>query len=229
MVSIIIPVYNQAKKLDKCLKSIKGQTYDNYEIIVVNDGSIDGINLVLEKYKRIFNTRIKIINQGNKGANPARNRGAAAAQGEYLLFCDADLILKPIILELMLEKLISRPEVSYVYSSFRYGFKTFKLWPFDAQRLKKMPYIHTTSLIRKEHFPGFDETITRLQDWDLWLTMLELGHIGVWLNQVLFKIQTGGTMSNWLPSFFYKFLPFLFQVKKFKEAEGIIKKKHNLE
>jgi hypothetical protein len=128
----------------------------------------------------------------------------------------------------MLKTLRNNPRVSYVYSSFKYGSKTFKLWPFNANKLKKIPYIHTTSLIRQKHFPGFDEKIKRLQDWDLWLTMLKQGYIGIWIDKILFKVHTGGTMSGWLPSFIYKVMPFLPSVKKYKQAVEIIKKKHNL-
>ncbi len=228
MISIIIPVYNQANKLAQCLDGINKQTYDNYEIIIVNDGSTDNIAEVLSKYKGIFSYKLLIIEQVNKGANVARNNGAKRAKGEFLLFCDADVITKPEMLKIMLTTLKDNPRASYAYSSFKHGFKTFKLWPFNEERLKQMPYIHTTSLIRREHFPGFDENIKRLQDWDIWLTMLEKGYMGIWINQVLFKVQGGGTMSSWLPSFSYKSFPFISKVKKYEEAVKIIKEKHKL-
>ena len=90
--------------------------------------------------------------------------------------------------------------------------------------------MHSASFIRREHFSsvGWDESIKKLQDWDLWLTMLEQGHTGIWIGQILFKAQTGGTMSSWLPSFAYKLFPFLPSVKKYKKAVKIIKKKHGL-
>ncbi len=230
MISIIIPVYNQAKKLSKCLDSILKQTYNNYEIIIVNDGSTDNIEKILDKYKSELIHKFSYFNQENKGSNPARNRGAKIAKGKYLLFCDADIIMKPEMLKIMLDALKNNPKASYTYSSFKYGCKIFKLWPFDAEKLKQIPFIHTTSLMRKEHFPGFDESIKRLQDWDLWLTMFEQGHSGVWIDKVLFTIMGGGyTMSSWLPSFAYKLFPFLPSVKKYNEAVEIIKKKHNKE
>ncbi len=228
MISIIIPTYNQSKKLDKCLESIKVQTYDNYEIIVVNDGSSDNTVEVARKYKTIFGLKFEYFEQENRGAPAARNYGAQRARGEFLLFCDDDIIMRPDMLEIMLNTLKENPNASYVYSSFKYGRKTFRLWPFSVEKLREMPYIHTCSLIRKEHFPGFDENIKRLQDWDLWLTMLECGYKGVWIDKVLFKVQPGGTMSYWLPSFAYKIFPFLPRVKKYKQAVEIIKKKHNL-
>jgi len=229
VISIIIPVYNQADKLRQCLDSICAQKVPrkNYEVIIVNDGSSD--ELSISDYKSEIKN-LKIINQENKGSNAARNRGFQEARGEYLLFCDADIIMEPNMFDDMTNALENNPKASYAYPSFYWGAKLFKLWPFDAEKLKKMPYIHTTSLIRREHFPqsGWDENIKRLQDWDLWLTMLEKGKIGIWIDKVLFKVQTGGTMSNWLPAFVYKLLPFLPSVKKYKKAVEIIKKKHLL-
>ncbi|MBU0722442.1 glycosyltransferase family 2 protein [Patescibacteria group bacterium] len=231
MISIIIPVYNQAEHLMHCLVSIKKQTYDNYEIIVVNDGSTDNVIAVIEKFKQIFGFNLTYSEQENKGASAARNKGDKLAKGEYIIFCDADVVMKPTMLELMLNTLKHNQSASFCYSSFILGYKKFKLWSYDVEKLKIMPYIHTTSLIKKEHFPGFDETLKKFQDWDLWLTMLDHGHAGVWVNQVLFKVAVTGTqtMSNWLPSFIYKLLPWLPAVKKYNQAMSIIKKKHNNE
>ena len=134
------------------------------------------------------------------------------------------------MLELMLKTLKDNPSASFCYSSFIWGHKKFKLWPFDAEKLKIMPYITTTSLIRLKDFSGFDESLKKFQDWDLWLTMLYQGRTGVWIDKILFKMAVGGTqtMSNWLPALAYKLLPWLPQVKKYNKAMAIIKKKHNL-
>lgn len=229
MISIVIPVYNQADKLKKCLDSIIGQTYDNYEIIVVNDGSTDNFEKIIKPYKDKLGLKLEIINQENQGAAAARNRGARRGRGEFIIFCDADVVmLTRGMLRIMREALRQAPQASYAYSSFKWGLKTFRLWPFDAAKLREQPYIHTTSLIKRNDFPGFDENIKRLQDWDLWLTMLEQGHEGAWINRILFKVETGGTMSSWLPGFFYKIFPFLPVVKKYRRAVAIIKQKHNL-
>lgn len=227
MISIIIPIFNQAKKIPDCLDSIAAQTYKNYEIIVVNDGSKDKVGRVLERYREKFSPKIKIVHQRNQGANVARNNGFKISKGEFLLFCDADIVMRRDMLQNMLQK-IREENVSYVYSSHKFGFKKFRLWKFDEEKLKQMPYIHTTSLIRREDFPGFDEKIKRLQDWDLWLTMLENGKKGFWVDDYLFEVKDGGTMSSWMPSIFYKIFPFLPKVKKYKRSVAIIKEKHNL-
>lgn len=237
LLSIIIPTYQHGRELPQCLESILGQTFKNYEVIVVNDGSLDNTAEVLEKYQKKFNAFSKnfaIINQTNQGANVARNRGAKEAGGEFLLFCDADVILKKDALEKMLTALKEQKQASYVYSSFKFGFKLFRLWPFNEKRLKQMPYIHTTSLMRSKHFLGFDEKIKKFQDWDLWLTMLEKGYIGFWISEVLFKVMPRKKgMSYWLPSFFYK-IPWqnlgirIKAIEDYEKAKEIIKEKHRL-
>lgn len=230
MISIIIPVYNQAERLANCLAGIKKQTYDNYEIIVINDGSKDNVIKIIESFKPIFNFKLTYLEQENRGAGAARNRGAKLAKGEYIIFCDADTVMKPAMLELMLKTLKNNPGASFCYSSFIWGRKKFKLWPYDTEKLKTMPYINTTSLIRRKDFPGFDENLKKFQDWDLWLAMLKRGQSGVWLNQILFEVAVSGTqtMSQWLPSLAYKLLPWFKPVKKYHQAMAIIKKKHNL-
>jgi len=233
MISIIIPVYNQANKLIKCLNSIRFQTLKDLEVIIVNDGSTDDVinkigKFTLELEKSNENLSIKVITQENRGAPFARNRGFSESNGEFVIFCDADIVMKEDMLEIMLDTLNNNKDISYCYSSFYFGKKLFKLCPFNKNKLKEMPYIHTTSLIRREHFLGFDENIKKFQDWDLWLTMLENNYHGIWIDKVLFRVETGGTISNWLPAFAYKYLTFLSIVKKYNEAMSIIKQKHIL-
>lgn len=232
MISIIIPVYNQAQKLVKTLEGISRQAYQDYEVIIVNDGSNDQADLVFANYYKKLETenRYLFINQSNQGAPAARNRGLREARGEYLFFCDADAVLAPGALEAMLDALNRNPQASYAYPSFNWGRKLFKVGNFDPDKLKQGPYIHTMALIRRADFPaeGWDINIKKLQDWDLWLTMLEQGHVGVWVPQILFTVAPGGRISSWLPSFAYKFLPFLTEVKKYNNAVRLVKEKHGL-
>ncbi len=230
VISIIIPSYQHAKELPACLDGIFAQTFTDFEVIVVNDGSTDGTEEVVQPYLN----RISYISQENHGGNHARNRGAKDAQGDFLLFCDADIVMEKDFLQTMLDTLKAHPEASYAYASFKFGWKTFHLWSFDADILRRMNYIHTTSLIRREHFPGFDESIRRLQDWDLWLTMLAAGHTGVWVPRVMFRaIPHKGGISTWVPGIMYR-IPWkrfgitIPTVEKFHVAREVLKKKHYL-
>lgn len=232
MISIIIPLYNREKTIVKTLESIARQSYQVLEVIIVNDGSSDNSERVVAQYLKNIKNNISyyFFNQANAGAPAARNAGFRKSKGEYILFCDADVVLEPFALETMLQALNDNPGASYVYSSFNWGKKLFKLDEFNPEKLKKMPYIHSLSLIRRIDFPasGWDESLKKFQDWDLWLSMLKEEKIGLWIPQVLFTVETGGTISSWLPSFAYKLFPFLPAVKKYKKAMKIIKEKYGL-
>lgn len=99
-ISIIIPIYNAQKYLKNCLDSILKQSYKNFELILVNDGSTDNSLEICQKYAQ-EDKRIKLINQKNSGVSFARNRGFKEASGEYILFVDADDWLELDMLEIM--------------------------------------------------------------------------------------------------------------------------------
>ena len=95
MLSVIVPVYNAEKHLNRCLTSLLNQGVDDYEIICVNDGSTDGSLAILRGFKRNNPSVIKIVEQKNSGVFAARNTGMLFAQGDVLAFCDADDYLIP--------------------------------------------------------------------------------------------------------------------------------------
>lgn len=88
-ISVIVPIYNVERYLEKCLNSLMNQSFDDYEVIIVNDGSIDRSKEIAEKYEAKY-SNVVLLNQENKGAGQARNYGIEAAKGEYLLFVDSD-------------------------------------------------------------------------------------------------------------------------------------------
>ena len=94
LVSIIVPVYNTEKFVDKCLNSISNQIYKNLEIIIVNDGSTDNSLSICEKHKNI-DSRILILNQKNQGLSAARNTALKIASGEFISFIDSDDFIEP--------------------------------------------------------------------------------------------------------------------------------------
>ncbi len=95
LISLVLPVYNAAHTLTECLESILSQGYDGYEIILVNDGSTDGSQELIEQYAGRYPEKVKYVNQPNKGLGFARNTGIAMAQGTYLGFVDSDDFLAP--------------------------------------------------------------------------------------------------------------------------------------
>lgn len=89
-ISVIVPVYNSEKKLDKCLLSIVNQTYKNIEIIVINDGSKDNSLKIINKYKKLYPDKIKVYSWENHGIGMSRNKGICLATGDYIGFVDSD-------------------------------------------------------------------------------------------------------------------------------------------
>lgn len=114
-VSLIIPAYNGERFIAAALDSILGQTYRNFEIIVVNDGSTDGTANVLQHY----HAQVHWINQMNQGVAVARNRGLEVAQGEFVAFLDQDDVLLPDKLAVQVDCFDQRPELSIVHSGWR--------------------------------------------------------------------------------------------------------------
>lgn len=98
LLSVIVPVYNAARFIPRCLESLLGQTYRNLEIICVNDGSADDSAAVLDAYAA-KDSRVKVIHKENAGVSEARNRGLALAKGDIIGFCDADDAYVPGALE----------------------------------------------------------------------------------------------------------------------------------
>ena len=99
MVSVIVPVYNVEKYLDKCVSSILNQTYRGIEIILIDDGSTDGCGRMCDEYQ---DERIRVIHQANKGLSEARNSGIDIATGDYILFVDGDDWIEPNTVECLL-------------------------------------------------------------------------------------------------------------------------------
>ena len=89
-VSIIVPVYNVERYIDKCLESLVNQTLEDIEIIIVNDGSTDNSKEIIEKYKKQYNDKIIYLEKQNGGLSDARNYGIPYAKGEYIAFLDSD-------------------------------------------------------------------------------------------------------------------------------------------
>lgn len=108
-ISVIIPNYNYARYLDQAIESVLAQSYENVELIVVNNGSTDNSIEVLEKYRN----RIRLINQPNLGQSGARNSGLSVSSGEYISFLDADDFWEPNKLEMQISLMNDSTQLVY--------------------------------------------------------------------------------------------------------------------
>jgi len=154
LVSVVVPAYNAASKIKRCLDSICRQTYSDIEILVIDDGSVDGTADVVKKVAE-RDGRIRCITQENKGVAAARNKGLELARGNYIAFCDADDYVASDYIVLLLE---NRNEADWVIAGFsnviqgkEYPFEepygetcvTGKAWEDFLEGWYKNPYIAT--------------------------------------------------------------------------------------
>ena len=119
-VSIIVPVYNVEKYLEKCLDSLVNQSFKNIEIIIVNDGSTDNSEKIINKYCQKYHN-IKYLKKKNGGLSSARNYGLKFAKGEYILFVDSDDYIDNNMVELMYNAII-KDDNDIVVCEFNYDY-----------------------------------------------------------------------------------------------------------
>jgi glycosyltransferase involved in cell wall biosynthesis len=181
-VSIIIPVYNRANLIGRCIRSVLEQTYSDFELIVVDDGSTDN---TAEMIRRFSDRRIEILTvPENRGAQFARNMGIQHAVGKYIAFQDSDDEWTNNKLDKQVEVLDKAgPEVGLVYSGYWNVRGNSRVYlPSPATRPKEGDlhkillmgnFITTQTVLLKAECLAraglFDERLTRLQDWELWL------------------------------------------------------------
>lgn len=118
MVSIIVPVYNCIDSLVWCVHSILHQTYTDYELFLVDDGSTDGSGKLSDRFA-VEDDRIQVIHKPNGGVSSARNAGIDAATGEYITFCDSDDYLEPDYLETLVQAAEANPDCGHIWCCFQ--------------------------------------------------------------------------------------------------------------
>lgn len=133
MISIVIPLYNKDKQIEKTLESVFNQTFQNYEVVIVNDGSTDRS---VEIVKAIQDPRLRLVEQKNQGVSAARNRGVAVAEYDYIAFLDADDEWKPTYLETQLGLIRSFPDCSVYGCAYEFKYLN-KITP---ALLNRMPF-----------------------------------------------------------------------------------------
>ena len=117
LISVIIPVYNAEKHLKECLESVCGQTYQDLEIILVNDGSSDRSGKICDEWQK-KDSRIRVFHKENGGVSSARNEGLKAASGSLIGCVDADDWIEPEMYEKLSEALAADPEADAVFCGY---------------------------------------------------------------------------------------------------------------
>ena len=178
MISIIIPCYNQGAYLQEAIDSVKLQTYTDWEIIIVDDGSND--EETLQELKHFKETGIIVIETTNKGVSAARNKGIENAKGEFILPLDADDKIAPEYLEEAIRIMHEKAEVKLVYCNCEYfgTKKGLSLVPsFSLEGMLYENLIFNAALLRKADVlkaGGYDESfLTGWEDWEFWLRYIK--------------------------------------------------------
>ncbi|HEY9644318.1 MAG TPA: glycosyltransferase [Coleofasciculaceae cyanobacterium] len=193
-VSIVVPTYNGDRFIAAALDSVLNQTYTDYEIIVVDDGSTDQTVQVLKTY----GDRIQTVEQENRGVAAARNRGLALAQGEFIAFLDQDDLLLPDKLALQVKCFDDHPELGIIHSGWRLvnaqGHSLADIEPWhdvpnlDAPAwIRRMPVLFSAMLFRRDWLQQVNGLTTQFQqacDVDLVQRLVLLGCQSRWVRQV---------------------------------------------
>lgn len=184
-VSIIIPTYNYAEYICDAIDSALNQTYNNIEVIVVDDGSTDNTKeIVTKKYK----DKVTYIHQLNQGVSSARNNGITKSTGTWILTLDADDWIDPQYIEHALKKIQNKVSLITSRAHFvdlnlsslgrTYPEGSIDLAKTKLHRLVKENYVVTTSLFSKYMWHligGYDTNINRAEDWEFWINMVKNG------------------------------------------------------
>lgn len=200
LVSVIIPCYNHGDFLEETINSVLRQTYQHFEIVIVNDGSTDvSTNLLLEDADW---PNTKVVRIQNSGVSYARNLAIASSKGKYILPLDGDDKIDPTYLEKAV-KILESTDVTVVTTQVEYFGKKrglFELPEYSLEGLMGQNLLVCTSMFRRVDFyrtPGFNVNMKEgFEDWDFWLSLLKNGGTVHLINEVLFYYRIRKSSRN---------------------------------
>jgi teichuronic acid biosynthesis glycosyltransferase TuaG len=206
LVSVITPAYNCAEYIEECIESVLNQTYQNWEMLIVNDKSTDNTQSIVESYAK-KDSRIKLFNQEkNAGAAAARNKALELSQGRFVAFLDSDDAWRPNKLERQLEFML---ENKYGFTFTSYEIMSVK--PLDKKKIFRVPekinynqYLRNTIIgnltviMDKELLGEIRVEVGYLEDVLTWMKYLRQGHIAYGLdeNLAMYRVAENSVSSN---------------------------------
>lgn len=207
-ISVVVPAYNSQSTILETIDSVLEQTFTDFELIVINDGSTDRTLKLLET---VQDKRLKIYSYPNGGLPAARNRGIVRATGEFISFIDADDLWTPDKLELQLQALQTNPQAGVAYSwticmgnngkSFHPGVsESFQGNVYPNLLVGNFIASGSNVLIRKQAIESvgyFDESLKSCEDWDYWLRLAPKCEFAVVPKpQIIYRLSSGAMSSK---------------------------------
>lgn len=200
-VSIVIPCFNGGRDLPETLASLERQTCQDFETIIVDDGSTDVETLTLLK---TLPSGIQVLRQENRGLPAARNAGFGQARGAFLLPLDCDDQLEPAFLEKGLAALEANPQAGFVFAQMRLtgelaGITSKAYNPFVQLFLNQLPYCLLMRRRVWEEAGGYDESMRRgYEDWEFNIRLSKAGRHGMALHEPLFvyRVRKSGMLNS---------------------------------
>ncbi|HBQ97955.1 MULTISPECIES: glycosyltransferase family 2 protein [unclassified Roseofilum] len=207
-ISVVIPVYNGEETIKETIQSILNQTFEDFEIVVINDGSNDSTLEIISTFK---DRRLNVFSSENSGLSAARNRGITNAKGEYISFIDADDMWTEHKLEEQLKALQSNSWASVAYSWTNFVNENGKFLRSGCRinangdvflQLLRINFIQSGSnlLVKTKALArvgNFDESLDAVEDWDMWLRLAEsYQFVCVPLPQILYRVSSSSTSMS---------------------------------
>lgn len=202
LVSVIIPCYNQERYIADAIKSVKKQTFPDYECIIVNDGSTDNSKDVILS-EIADDKRFILLSKQNEGICKTRNYGISNSQGKFILPLDGDDIIGETYLEEAVNVLKSNPNCNIVYCKAEKFGKERGLWhlpKFSMDTMLVNNCIFNCAMFKRDDFNktiGYNENMSGgVEDWDFWLSILEQGTNVHCIDKVLFYYRIKAKSRN---------------------------------
>ena len=201
-ISVIMGIYNCEKYLEDAINSIFAQTYNDWELIMCDDGSNDQTHSIAKEYEKRYPDKVKVLkNKENKGLNYTLNRCLKEAKGEYIARMDGDDLCSSDRFEKEIAILEGRKDISIVSTQLEYfdengvwGICRYKEYPNKRDFLRGSQFCHAASMVRKEAFDkvnGYtvDKRLLRVEDYHLWMKMYAAGYTGYNIQEPLYQMR----------------------------------------
>jgi glycosyltransferase involved in cell wall biosynthesis len=228
MISVVVPCFNSQQTIVRALSSIYHQTYKNYDIIIVDDGSVDNTKGVVESFFKNKKIKYKYIYQENTGPSSARNNGVQNSDSEYIAFLDSDDEWHYKKLEIQIKAIEENSLLFlgsiYTYDDFIYEKnEEIELSKYTFEKLIFSNKFSTPGVIIKKSFylqlKGFDNSMKYAEDYDLWLRASLQVDLNLIVNPKLFKLYKKAYGASGLSSHMYPmYKGELYTLKKLKKG-----------